>query len=149
MLIIALGFLYISNQKYFQNEALESNASANEKNTQEQPKDTKAKPESNLKPPADSSKKAYLENITSDAQRIYFGNSLMGIKTGDCKLTVSQNGVNIKEVKGKVELVTSYYSCSGMVLAKSDLFVGTLQAVIVVTTDNEDVVSNEVSYDNK
>ena len=149
VLILTLGYLYIYSKNLSLNESQKSTARADEKFTQEQPKDTKPSSEGSAKPIEDSTKKVFLSNITADSQRVYFGNSLSGITTGECKLSVSQNGINKKEVKGRVELITSYYSCNSMVIAKSDLPMGILQAVITVTTNNQSIASNEVRYENK
>lgn len=149
VLIFALGYLYTYSKNLSLNKSQGSTTRADEKFAQEQPKDTNSSSEANAKQTEDSTKKVFLSNITADTQRVYFGNSLTGISTGECKLSISQNGINKKEVKGKVELITSYYSCSGMVVAKSDLPIGILQAVITVTTSDQNVASDEVKYENK
>ena len=81
-----------------------------------------------------------ITGVTKDNSNYYFSIGLSGINKGDCILTVTQNSKSAS-VQGKVELVTSYYSCSNMKLPISSFSPGKANVNVIITVDGK-VVQN-------
>lgn len=82
-----------------------------------------------------------VDGVNKDSSNYYFNTSLSGINKGSCLLTLDQSG-KITKINGEVELVTSYYSCSGMHLPISSLSKGKVSTTLVVTDGSKVYKSN-------
>ena len=89
-----------------------------------------------------------IDNIFSDSINIYTGTTLTGISSGVCRLQVKQ-GDTIITKNGQVELLTSYYGCTNMRIAKSEIKKGKLTMIIIINSGDAQIASNEKEYDNQ
>ena len=74
-------------------------------------------------PPSNASTNATLSltvtGINQDSNYIYFGTIVEGASKGECNLVASRKGQSNIETSSQITIITSYYSCGNLRVAKS------------------------------
>lgn len=146
VIITVAGFVLLKKSRQNSNKSntLEAIIPPSEKNDKQLSDGSVASPPQ----PAKSGGSIDILGFTKDSTNYYFNINVSGITKGDCSLTVTQANKSVSS-KGKVELVTSYYSCSNMKIPITSLSQGKSEITVIISSDGKTIqnTSKELTLD--